>query len=57
MTWMIAMVILFILLIVMEEVIYFYLRTKVIENPKKEINEGKMKSLYYKVKLKLNHPQ
>jgi hypothetical protein len=58
MTWIIAIVSFFLILILSEEMIYYLLRTKVMENPpKRERNEGKMKVWIYKIKLKLNHPQ
>lgn len=58
MTWIIVIVSLFILLILAEEVINYLLRTKVIDHhPKVKSSEGKMKSLFHKVKLKLTHSQ
>ncbi|WP_282139328.1 hypothetical protein [Rossellomorea aquimaris] len=58
MTWIIVIVSLFILLILAEEVINYFLRTKVIDHqPKAKRSEGKMKSLFHKVKLKLTHSQ
>ncbi|MGF3103218.1 hypothetical protein [Rossellomorea sp. DUT-2] len=58
MTWIIVIATLFVLLILAEEVINYFLRTKVIEHhPKAKRNEGKMKSLFHKVKLKLTHTQ
>jgi Skp family chaperone for outer membrane proteins len=58
MTWIIVIASLFALLILAEEVINYFLRTKVIEHhPKAKRSEGKMKSLFHKVKLKLTHTQ
>lgn len=58
MTWITVIVSLFVLLILAEEVINYFLRTKVIDpQPKTKKSEGKMKSLFHKVKLKLTHSQ
>ncbi|WP_226674976.1 hypothetical protein [Rossellomorea aquimaris] len=58
MTWVIVIVSFFILLTLSEEMVYYFLRKRIMENPSKEDNtEGKMKAWFYKVKLKLNHPQ
>ncbi|MGD6956047.1 hypothetical protein ACQCWA_14110 [Rossellomorea aquimaris] len=58
MSWIIVIVSLFVLLILAEEVINYFLRTKVIDHhPKAKRSEGKMKSLFQKVKLKLTHSQ
>jgi hypothetical protein len=51
--WIILFASLFILFAIVEEVIYFILRTRVIEN-NHPAKEGKIKSLYKKVKLKLS---
>ncbi|MFC7783775.1 hypothetical protein ACFQWC_04650 [Rossellomorea sp. GCM10028870] len=58
MTWIIVIVSLFVLLILAEEGINYFLRTKVIDHhPNAKRSEGKMKSLFHKVKLKLTHSQ
>lgn len=61
MNWLIISVSLFILFILIEEIIYFYLRTRVIHyHPKKEkemVSDGRIKIWYYKVKHKLTHSQ
>jgi hypothetical protein len=51
--WIILFASLFILFAIVEEVIYYILRTRVIENDH-PAKEGKIKSLYKKVKLKLS---
>ena len=52
MVGMVIIISLFILLIIAEEGIYYYLRKKVIvDQPVKE--QGKVKSIYQKVKLKI----
>ncbi|WP_175991387.1 hypothetical protein [Bacillus sp. Marseille-Q1617] len=53
MVWLILILSLIIFFAIVEEVIYFILRTRVIENNHKA-KEGKIKSLYKKVKLKLS---
>ncbi|MCA1058557.1 hypothetical protein LCL96_06400 [Rossellomorea aquimaris] len=58
MTLLIVIVSFFILLILAEEMVYYFLRSKIMDDPsKRDKNEGKMKEWYYKVKLKLHHPQ
>ncbi|WP_179884741.1 hypothetical protein [Bacillus sp. AFS015802] len=58
MTWIIVFVSFFILLIFAEEIVYYYLRTKVMENPPKRERHGwKIKAWVYKMKLKLNHSE
>jgi uncharacterized protein YneF (UPF0154 family) len=51
--WIVLIVSSFILFAILEEIIYFILRTRVIEN-NHPAKEGKIKSLYKKVKLKLS---
>ncbi|XXM71615.1 hypothetical protein ACQ0QQ_18335 [Lysinibacillus sphaericus] len=51
--WISLVVSLLILLAVLEEIIYFILRTKVI-NDNQPSKEGKIKTFYEKVKLKLS---
>lgn len=56
MTWLIVIVSFFILLILSEEMVYYLLRTRIMENaPEGDKHEGKMKAWFYRVKLKLNH--
>jgi hypothetical protein len=49
--WVVLIVSSFIFLAVVEEIIYFILRTRVIED-NHPAKEGKLKSLYRKVKVK-----
>ncbi|TMU86952.1 hypothetical protein FGG79_02075 [Bacillus sp. BHET2] len=57
MEWIIAIISIFILLIIAEEVIYYYLRSRIIKNPPKtKRNQGKIKSLASKVKSGRDSP-
>jgi hypothetical protein len=51
--WIVLIVSAFILFAILEEIIYFILRTRVMENHR-SAKEGKIKSLYRKVKYKLS---
>lgn len=52
-TGIILFISLLVLIAAVEEIIYFFLRTRIIDNHQTE-KEGKIKSLYKKVKLKLS---
>ncbi|MGM0751029.1 MAG: hypothetical protein ACQET6_03810 [Bacillota bacterium] len=56
MTWIIVIVSLFVFLVLAEEIINFFLRTRVINHhTKTERSDRKLKSMYNKVKLKITH--
>lgn len=58
MTWIVAIVSFFILIILAEELVYHFLRTRVMEDhPERKKNAGKMKEWLYKMKLKPNNGQ
>ncbi|CAN7368998.1 hypothetical protein [Rossellomorea sp. LjRoot5] len=58
MTWIVVIVSFFILIVLSEELVYYLLRTRIMENrPERKRNAGKMKEWLYKMKLKPNNGQ
>ncbi|QHE61807.1 hypothetical protein FHE72_12880 [Rossellomorea vietnamensis] len=58
MTWIAVIVSFFILIILAEELVYHFLRTRIMENqPERKRNAGKIKEWLYKMKLKPHNGQ
>ncbi|MCR8847208.1 hypothetical protein NQ095_02210 [Rossellomorea sp. SC111] len=58
MTWIVVIISFFILIVLSEELVYYLLRTRIMENqPERKKNAGKMKGWLHKMKLIPNNGQ